>query len=338
MQVVTNENIHQLHNTGRVDEYKPPEAPRAEAKEEPSAKVVESDAAKVEHQRDENGRFTKQEAKDTNTPAAKTADDDDEADADLPERARRQIGKKHRAMKEAEEFATQAYRARLAAEERAEKLQRELEARDAKSRPAQEKEDKPPKPEDFATVAEYTEALTDYKVAKRFEAEKVREAQEREQQAKAQREREFGQRVQAAAAKYSDFNEVVNGIAGTDLDRVHMDVIEYIQESEHGGDLLYTLAKDSKTLDRLRKLSPRRFIAELGKLETQFEKPSEPTTPKVDDKGSLTAAVPAQVSKAPAPIQPIEAGAAKVETDPAKMSFKELREYERSRAAKAAAR
>lgn len=338
MQVVTNENFQQLIETGKVPEYKPPAVNAAE----PAAKPTRGESKQPEEQkpseaaRDAAGRFTKQEPEDKNSPAVATTDVDEGGD-NLPEHARKVIGKKHRAMKEAEEFARDQWRKREAADTRAEKLQRELEEERAKSRPATVKEDKPPKPEDFATVAEYTDALTDYKVAKKFEAEKLRLEQERQAEEKAAREREFGKRLAATKEKHPDFDEVMGEIAGSELDKVHMDVVEYMQESEHGGDLMYHLAKHPETLDRLRKLSPRRFIAELGKLEAQWEKPAETKTTTLSQ-AATTTATPA-VSKAPAPIAALDgAKSTVVHKDPSTMTFKELREYERQRDAERRAR
>jgi len=321
MQVVTSENVMQLHETGKVDAYKPPESKAAETKKELPA-------------RNADGSFTKLPDGDTTTPAGATPEKN-ESD-EYPEHVRKVIGKKHREMKEAEEFGKRSYLERIAAETRAEKAERELAEIKAKSRPVQQSEDKPPKAEDFATVAEFTEALTDYKVAKKFEAEKARQEKERQDAEKATREREFNARVAAAKTEFDDFDDVMGSIAGTEMDRVHGDVIEYLQESEHGARLMYTLAKTPETLDRLRKLSPRRFIAELGKLETKWDKQPEKTA-SLSDVAASSAAAPA-VSKAPAPIQPLDGKGSAVEKDPAKMTFQELREHNRKREAEKRAR
>jgi hypothetical protein len=335
IQVTTPQNFQQLIETGKVDAFVPPEGgkkPDSAAKPDDTSKSAETPP------RGADGKFTKAAEGDTSTTAgAKPEVDDDEGGDDLPEKARKVIGKKHRAMKEAEEFASKSYRERLAAETRAEQAEARLRESEAKSRPATAKteEKPPPKPEDFATVAEYTDALTDYKVEKKFAAEKARQEQERLDAEKAAREREFAKRLVDAKTEFSDFDEVMSSLAGTEMDRVHQDVVEYLQESEHGVRLMYHLAKTPDTLERLRKLSPRRFIAELGKLETKWEKQPEAAV-KLSE---VAAAAPAPaVSKAPAPIQPLEGKNATVEKDPAKMNFQELREYERGREAQRRAR
>jgi len=326
MQVVTNENFSQLVSTGKVDDYKPPEATAVAKPAEP--------ATTEEPARGPDGKFVAK----VDTPPdagvetphadATSAGDDDK---DLPERARHQIGKKHRAMKEAEEFGKAQYLERLAADKRADEAERKLRDVEAKSRPATVEEPKEPKPEDFATVALYTDALVDFKLAKKSAEQKIEAEKQRIADAAAQTERAFRERVAATSKKHTDYEQVVSSLAGSDADSVHVDVLEYIKESEVGPELLYALAKDRGELERLRKLSPRRFIAELGKLEMKLEAPT--TVP------STTASIAKTVSQAPAPITPIDASkSTTVEVDPAKMSFSQLREYERARQQARAAR
>ncbi|MBX6381505.1 MAG: hypothetical protein IRZ07_00820 [Microbispora sp.] len=326
-QVVTAENLIEFTQTGKAPEFKPPEPAQADAEPKKETPAIPA--------RDEAGKFTKQSEDAKSEPASeapaspKKKEIDDE---DLPEVVRRKIDKKHRQMKEAEEFArSEALRA-LAAERRAEQLERELEAYRKKSGPApvQTEAHSEPKPEDFATVAEYTDALVRYRVEQTLREERAKAAHEAAEREKAERARTFGERLNAAKSKYDDFEDVLTSIRGTDLDRVHADVTEYIQESEHGPDLLYHLAKHPDVLDRLRKLSPRRFIAELGKLEAKWEEqtpPAKEETPTLSD-----VATPAKrpVSKAPPPIAPLDtAGIAPVAKKPEEMTVAELREFRR---------
>jgi hypothetical protein len=346
IQVVTPQNFHQLIETGSVPEFKPPEAAKPANGDAAPAKPAAASAN--EPARDESGRFTAKPDGDTTTaaekpavaPAGKTETDDDEDGASLPEHARKVIGKKHRQMKEAEEFATKSYRERLAAEQRAENLQRQLEQTNAKSRPAAEEAPKEPKSSDFATVAEYTDALVKYRVAETLKSEREKQEREVAEQAAAERVRKFQERIAEATKKYSDFEEVVHSLARSEHDLVPNDVIEFMQESEFGTDLLYHFAKDPKTLDRFRKLSPARRLAELGKLEAKYETPAQPK-----QESSLSqvaaAAIASQTagSKAPAPIEPLSGDkSTPVKKDPATMNFRELREYERQREAERRAR
>lgn len=322
MQVVTSENFQQLVQTGKVDEYKPPEAPKADAKavDLPTKESI----ADREQPRGEDGKFV---AKDTEVKAdkveeaAKAAVDDDDEDADLPERVKRQIGKKHRAMKEAEEYARELRADREAERARADRAEAALKAAQGeKSGPAAvEKDPKEPKAADFETVGEYAEALAEYKVEKKFAEREAKQAQERQEAAARAAQDALNKRIAETVKDIPDYAEVINE---SDLDLPpHMAV--YIAESPLGPKIGYHLAKNSEDFDRIAKLSPIRAIAELGKLETKLEKGTEAAPAK-------DAPAVASTSRAPAPITPLDASAkAVVQKDPSKMSLQELREYDR---------
>jgi hypothetical protein len=331
-QVVTSENLVQFVQTGQVPEFKAPEPAKPDATVAPKANGADAPASKETSAvpaRDVAGKFTKQNDGDKSKTAA-APPKKEIADDDLSEVVRQKIDKKHRQMKEAEEFArSEALRA-MAAERRAEQLQQQLEAAQ-KSGPAPAKSGTPkePKPDDFATVAEYTDALVSYRVDQRLRDDQTKREREAEESAKLERQREYGKRLATAREKHEDFDDTLKSISGTELERVPSDVIEYMQESEQGAELLYHLAKNPDVLDRLRKLSPRRFIAELGKLEAKWEvpAPAKEETPTLSEVALPTAR---PVSKAPAPIAPIDSsGIAPVAKKPDEMSVQELREYRR---------
>src|SRR6185503_10548481 len=293
VQVVTNENMQQLIQTRQVPEFKAPEV-KVEAAVEP-AKETAADAKDAPRDLT-TGKFVKADGeKSPKDEVAKAADDDDSDDADLPERVRRQIGKKHRAMKEAEEFAREEYRERKAAEERAAAIERELNELKSKSGPKPEKGADAPKPEDFKTVAEYADALTDYLLEKKLAAREEKSTKTRQAQAIQNAQQAFGERVAAVAKDIPDYYEVVEA---AEVD-VPPHIASHIVESgDVGVRLGYHLAKHPEVLDQIKKLSPIRAIAELGKLETQFEK-------KPDAKADASPAATAAVSRAPAPITPL---------------------------------
>lgn len=317
MQVVTNENIQQLIETRKVDEYKAPEA-----KTEVKADEAKTDVKADEKPRGEDGKFVPKDdssvkADKLEDKADKTATDDtDPEDADLPERVRKQIGKKHRAMKEAEEFGKESYLARLAAEKRAEDLEKRLKALepgDTKS-----KADGAPKPEDFKTNAEYIDAMVEYKFLKKEQDE----AQKRYDASQAKLQAEFIDRLNAVRKELPDFDEVVGD---ADIDVVPH-IASYIAESELGPKLGYHFAKHPDELERIQKLSPIRAIAELGKLESRLEAPKSEVKTEVKAEPKL--------SKAPSPITAVDTTSKTVVTkDPAKMTFQELRDYERQKEA-----
>lgn len=315
MQVVTSENFQQFVETGKVPEFKPPEAPKADEKVNEPGK---------EQGRATDGTFT--EVKADKVDAAPVAEDDDgltpDEKARFTEQISKKIGAKHRQMKEAEEFGRTQYLERLAAEKRAEELERENNELKQKSRPAPVAEKVQPKPEDFATVAEYTDALTDWKVEKKFAEREQQQAQQRQKDEAEAAAQAFQKRLADTAKEIPDFQEVIDGSDA--IARHH--ILNYLIESDIGPKLQYHLAKNPDVLDRLNQLSPIKAIAELGKLETKLEK----VEPK-SDTAKLNSAAP--VSQAPAPITPIDGKSTPVHKDPATMNIKELREYERQRAA-----
>lgn len=314
MQVVTNENMAEFIQNRSVPDFVPP---KADTESKATAAIATTETAIAEQPRGEDGKFVKAEESKPDE-AAKAAADEDEEDADLPERVRKQIGKKHRAMREAEEFAREMRAEREAERERADRAEAALKAATQKSGPASEKDSKEPKAEDFKTVGEYAEALAEYKVEKKFAERDAARAKEAQEAAVKQAQEAHFKRVQATAKEIPDYAEVVDA---SDIDLPpHMAV--YIAESSIGPKLGYHLAKHPEDFDRISKLSPIRAIAELGKLEDRLEKPKA--------KEKEPEAEPAAVSRAPSPITPLEGKSAPSQKDPAKMTIQELREYERA--------
>lgn len=255
---------------------------------------------------------------------------------EFSEQIRKKIGKKHRAMMEAKEaaaeaerFAEQQFNERKLAEKRADDaLARAKELESKVNPPAKAPELKAPDIKEFTNEQgqidwdKYTDAKSEY-AAKKAVAED-REVRAKEQQEASQRaqEAQFKARLNKAETKYPDFLKVV-GAADVLVPNA---VLQYITESEYGADLTYHLAKHPELTEKLSKLPPIKAIAEVGKLETQFENPAPkaetpPAASKTPERGG-----------APPPITPISAtGAGTVNLDPAKMSFQELRAYERER-------
>lgn len=254
-------------------------------------------------------------------------------DIDLTEHVRKKINKKHRQMKEAQEaaadaeaFAKNQYeRARLA-EERAAALEKErdeLKKVQAPKEPELKKPDIKEFTDDKGQVrwTDFTEASADYAAKKAVADERARQAQEREQQEKTRIESQFKARVDAAVKKYPDFHDAISKSEAW----LPNAVLQYITESEYGPDVSYYLATHSEAVDKISKLPPIKAIAEIGKLELTFEKPEKPAVaapePKAQERGG-----------APPPITPISGtGTGTVNTDPSKMSFRELRDYERNK-------
>lgn len=334
MQVVTPENYQQFIETGKVPEFKPPEEAKSEAK--PAEQPRGEDGKFIEKPVDNEAE--KADKGDTGTATAETeikADDppvkveEEESDDDLPEKVRKKIGAKHRAMKEAEEFAEREFNKRKAAERRAVELEERI-SRLEKSGHAPEgkpesKDDGMPKQEDFKTVGEYADAVIEYKLEKRDRERQEKAAKSAQETEQARIEREFATRQEAVKKEFPDYAEVLER-SEINLPKAAM---QYVVESELGPRLAYHLAKNPQEADRIAQLSPIRAIAELGKLEDRLTKPAK-------QEAKVEAPV---VSKAPSPIKPLGGdGAVPVHKDPADMTFQELRAYERQKEADRRAR
>lgn len=341
VQVVNAENLAQLATTGSVPEFKAPEAAKPEAKPDQAANAnadaakggeakpaggeAKADAAKDEPARDANGQFVKaDDAK--KDDAGKPAKSDDDDEADLPERVRKQIGKKHRLMMEATEFARERDAAAERERVRADTAERELQRlRGGKSDGPKAGEGdavdpEEPKQADFKTVGEYSRALIKYEAKKAADAGR-KQANQRQQQEQANAlTSAFAERQEAFMKATPDYEEVV-GAADIEMPPATM---QYLVESEVGPQLGYYLAQNPEEISRLRKLSPSRQLAELGKLEIKVEKPAAPV--KAD------AGAAKEISKAPAPIAPLKGETTPVQKDPSQMSVSELREFRRQEA------
>lgn len=344
-QVVTNDNIMELHTTGKVAEFVPPkgdsagtesEAGKADQKEgeAPSSQsTAKPSEGTTEQPRGNDGKFQSPsgEKSPKDDAAGKPADEDETEN--LTESVRKKIGKQVRRRKEAEEFARERDADAARERARAERLERELAEARGKSSTGQptdgksSDEDAEPKMEDFKTVGEYTKALTKYEVRQAAKAARAGQAKATEHTQRQAIVDSFVERQKTFMSEHPDYEDVLEEV-DEDLPPVAMN---YFVESEMGPHLAYHLAKNPSEIERLRKLSPSRVIAELGKLEAKLAPAAEP------QKG--TQPQQARQSRAPAPVQPIDASSAPaVQKDPSQMSVQELRAFRRAEAMAAARR
>jgi len=316
--VITGEGLQEFIESGKHETI----APQKKSENKAPALEVKKETPVVEVKPEEPKPEVKSEAK---------PEDDglEPEDKDLSEIIRKKIGKKHRAMKEAQEaaadaeaFAKNQYdRARLA-EEKAAQLARELEEARKASQPPPKEETKPDI-KDFTDDkgqvkwTEYTEAVAKYTADRAVQEDRARQAQEREAAEKAEAARKFKEK----ADKIDGFAEK---LAGSQVWFPNA-VLEYITESEDGPEIVMHLLDNPETAEKISKLRPIKAIAEIGKIVKTLAEPKavEPpqAPPVVVDRGG-----------APPPITPISGmGSGTVNTDPSKMSFRELREYERAK-------
>ncbi|MHB8392762.1 MAG: hypothetical protein ACYDBH_24825, partial [Acidobacteriaceae bacterium] len=93
---------------------------------------------------------------------------------ELSAKMQKAIGRKHRQLREAEEFAAAQYAERQLAEQRAQNLERQLEQLKPKVAPA---EPQKPKREDFANDSDYIDAQIQYGIQDGLRKEEARQAQ-----------------------------------------------------------------------------------------------------------------------------------------------------------------
>ncbi len=265
-------------------------------------------------------------------------------DNDLAERAQKRISKKHKEMKQAvaladrlkseledtENFSKSQYQRAQLAEERAQALERELNELRAKAPKAESagKEGGKPDPKDFYDekgqfkAFEYAEKLAEYSATQAVEKDRAEQLKAQRDVENAKAEALAKERVEQSKKLHPDWQKVVEA-AGVNVPAM---VAQYMTVSEHIGEIAYYLAKNPAFAERINSLNPIKAIAEIGKLEAQWDKGTEATT---EEKPAIPKA---PSVGAPAPISPLSGqGSPGVNSDPAKMTPKELLAYTRER-------
>jgi hypothetical protein len=188
------------------------------------------------------------------------------------------IGKKHRAQREAEEFATAQYNERQMAEQRAEELARENAELKAKLKPAPVVEEvKPPKREDFKTDEEFEDAKVDYRVDQRLKAKAIEDAERAREQRQQEIIAQAAARVERAIELVPDFKDVTGEIS----DIIPDVVAGYMQRSPMFAEIAYHLAKHPDVITRLQSLAPDEQLVEIGEIKSKLQ-PFAPAA-KVED-------------------------------------------------------
>lgn len=303
-----------LRHAGLLPEAEKPEHVQETAKVDADEAEPAKETAEIEH--DEENDFAKRHnlTKEQHEAWTKTV--------------KKAVDKQYRGRKEAEEFATFQYNQAKLAEERAERLERELARLKTESAPPV-KEEGPPNRQDFADDSAYQEAMIDYRVDQKL---KKQAEDQRRQNEEAERQRaanEAKQRVERAAELVPDYMQVVSG---ADI-AVPPHIAGYMQESDMIAELGYHFAKNPDALDKLSKLTPAKALVELGKIESKLV----PFGQKTESSKSA----PAQPSTAPkpseeakrieSPIVPLSSGTrAQVKKDPSEMTYQDaLEDFQR---------
>lgn len=212
------------------------------------------------------------------------------------------MGELANARKEAEAKAT-------AAEERAAKAEREAAELRAKLNPPKPETEVSTEPQraQFNDENEYLKALVDHRVeVKESEREKARQ----DALAKAESDKSIAswkERVAEMQKEVPDYAEKIN--AATVM--VSEEVRDAIIDSEVGPRILLHLAEKPEDAERIGKLTIRRALKEIGKLEAQYTPKAEA---KPEPKAEAKPAGTVEISKAPAPISPLKGASAAVES------------------------
>ena len=242
------------------------------------------------------------------------------------------IGKKHREMKEAEEFAAAQYNERKLAEERANRLQAALDA--AKGAQPAKAEEAPAKPDrqNFATETEYIDAMIKFGVAEGLREQAAKQAKEAQDRAFAEMEAAAKQRISDAIKIVPDFVDVT-GAADVEVPPA---VAGYMQESPMFAELGYYLAKNPDVVVSLSKLKPALQLVQIGKIESTLKPFSEVTGKQKDgatpskavteaSKASETTGITPSKARTTAPvIQPLNTTGTAFEKDEADMGIREV--------------
>lgn len=173
-----------------------------------------------------------------------------------------------------------------------------------------------PKSEDYPTPEDWIEAVADWKATEKFETLSAKAQEQAQTEHNETHLQEMFQahvkRVEAAREKYTDYDEVVDGI-DSETDEIPNGLALTIVELDNGPDVAYHLAKNPELVSKLKEMSEYRAIAEIGKI-------SDKLTPKTEE-------APAEKKKtaAPAPIKPVATGNTKSAVPLDEMSFEDYK-------------
>lgn len=148
-----------------------------------------------------------------------------------------------------------------------------------------------PRLEDFANYEAFNEALTEWKVDQKLNANAQKRQQQERQRSNAQLQSERRERFQdsseKARDKYDDYDELVM----SDKNKVTPTMAALIADTDEPGEIAYYLAKNPEEARRIASLPPTKAAMAIGKLEDKL------------------AAPPAKrVSSAPDPAKPVARG------------------------------
>jgi hypothetical protein len=161
-----------------------------------------------------------------------------------------------------------------------------------------------PKMDEFDSIEEFTESLTDWKADEREWKRNIAEQQQKIVN-------DWNSRKEAAQKTHADYEDVLNAASQVMLPAAHQ---RLFLESEAGAELAYQLAKDPAELQKFAAMDPLKAARHFGRLEAAYSSEAPDTaTPRT--------------SHAPRPIRPVGARSAGSAAPPdlAKLSLSDYR-------------
>jgi hypothetical protein len=122
-----------------------------------------------------------------------------------------------------------------------------------------------PKLHDFATLEQYQEALTDWKLDQREAQRRAEAAQAEARTAEEKLQTEWNSRQQASRTAHADYDEVIQSVSAPNGPGV-LAARQAMLEDDAGAEILYHLATHPEELQRIAALQPVAAIREIGRL------------------------------------------------------------------------
>jgi hypothetical protein len=219
-------------------------------------------------------------------PAGRAEDPEDENGLTEEQRnsytesMKKSIGRKHRQLRDAEEYAADQRDGRRAAEERVGTLQRELDGLKKAAEPKAEPATRP-KREAFESQEAYEDAVVDFRVKEQLATEKKAEASRVTQEAERQLNEAAGARVDAARKAVPDWEETLEGAKQV----VPIHIQDFMRRDEKFAELGYHFAKNPKELERIAEM-PAKSFADVMRVGIELEKISARLKPFVQGSGA----------------------------------------------------
>ena len=185
---------------------------------------------------------------------------------EFTEAMRKTISRKHRQVKEAEEFAASQYNDRRLADQRVATLESELAAL---KQTAQKPPEVPTRPnrETFPTQEAYEDAVVDFRVKEQLAKEKQEEVKRAAEEAERQVSETAATRIRRAMEAVPDYEEV----CGASEQIVPPHIGDFMRRDEKFPELAYHFAKNPKELERLAAM-PAKTYADVMRVGVELDK------------------------------------------------------------------